>query len=61
MKNKTSQELEEEYRQLSEVMAVMRWDMRQQADEFDYALLKTYEKKCEEINEELVARGYWVV
>jgi hypothetical protein len=38
----------------------MRWDMRQQADEFDYALLKSYEQKCEQINEELVARGYWV-
>lgn len=59
MKNKTSQELEEEYRQLSEVMAVMRWDMQQEEDAVG-GLLELYEAKCGKINDELVARGYWV-
>ena len=61
MENKTSQELEEEYRELSEFISIMRWDMRQQADEFDYSLLKSYEQKCQKINDELVSRGWWVI
>ena len=61
MQNKTSQELEEEHRELIEIISIMRWDMRQQADEFDYSLLKSYEQKCQKINDELVSRGWLVI
>ena len=60
-KNMSSEELEQEYAEMQECIAIMCWDMRQQADEFDYMQVNALQSKCDKINQELVARGYWVI
>lgn len=56
----TNEELESKYVELTEVISLMRWDMKQQADEFDYMQVNSLQKECEKIENELVSRGYWV-
>lgn len=36
MENMTNEELEAKYVELTEVIGLMRWDMKQQADGYDY-------------------------
>ena len=56
----TNEELENEYAELTEVLSLMAWDMRQQADEFDYALRTEYQERCNQIEKELIKRGIFV-
>jgi hypothetical protein len=60
MENMTNEELESKYVERTEAIKLMRWDMKQQADSFDYAQVNSLQKECEKIENELVSRGYWM-
>lgn len=56
----TSEELENRYNELSETIYLMNWDMRQQADGFDYAVKSNIQAEMDEIEKELIQRGVFV-
>lgn len=56
----TSEELEAEYNQLAEALSLMSWDMKQQADELDYAVKNKVQQDLDEVEEELIKRGIFV-
>lgn len=56
----TSEELENRYNELSETIYLMNWDMRQQADGFDYAVKSSIQAEMDEIEKELIQRGVFV-
>ena len=53
-------EIKQEYNELNEVLCLISWDMKQQADDFDYNLKNNYQKRCDELEDELISRGIFV-
>ena len=56
----SNEEVKQEYEEINEMICIVSWDMMQQADEFDYNLKNHYQKRCDELEEELIRRGIFV-
>lgn len=56
----TSEELENRYNELAETICLMNWDMKQQADQFDYSVKNDVQAEMDELEKELIQRGVFV-
>ncbi len=56
----TSEELEDRYNELAETVCLINWDMKQQADEFDYFIKNSVQSEMDELEKELIRRGVFV-